>query len=344
MKAESDNLRDIAQRMVTRGKGILAADESSGTIEKRFAAVGVESSPQKRREYREALFAAEEAVKTHISGVILFEETLRQHTEEGTPLVDLITSQKAIAGIKVDKGLTPLEDSENSRETRTRGLEGLSDRLWDYREKGCAFAKWRAIFTIDDGMPSRRALQANADGLATYARRCQTVGLVPIVEPEVLMEGGHDITRCASATAAALRAVFEALEQEGVALEAVVLKPNMVTPGDKCRARASASEIAAQTLACLRENVPAEVAGIAFLSGGQGDKEATENLNAINVLAKSEGAPWPLTFSFGRALQAEALRAWSGDSANIPAAQAAFTHRARMNALACVGEWTAELE
>ena len=339
MKA-SMNMEETAGRRVARGRGILAADESSGTIEKRFAAVGVASSPETRREYREMLLRTGEALRECISGVILFEETLRQQAGDGTPLVDVIRAAGALPGIKVDQGRAPLEGGGEG-EDFTRGLEGLGDRLRDYRENGAVFAKWRAVFHIGDGRPSPQAVRVNGDALAAYARCCQEAGLVPIVEPEVLMQGSHDIDRCAAASREVLRAVFAALQGEGVALEAVVLKPSMVTPGDACPERASSAEIAEKTLACLREAVPAAVPGIAFLSGGQGDVEATANLNAINAAGD---APWALTFSYGRALQAEALRAWGGKGENIPAAQAAFLKRARMNARACTGEWSADME
>ena len=337
-------MEETARRMVARGKGILAADESSATIEKRFASIGLASSPESRCAYREMLLRCGDALREYISGVILFEETLRQRTADGTPLVDLISGSDSLAGIKVDKGLAPLED-DNSRETLTKGLEGLSDRLWEYRENGAVFAKWRGVYRIGDRMPSRRALSVNAERLASYAKRCQEAGLVPIVEPEVLMDGDHDIDHCGTVTLAVLRAVYEALAREGVRLQATVLKPNMVTPGEDCSRRADSKEIAEKTLACLSAVVPAEVPGIAFLSGGQKDVEATENLNAINVLKNaSSDAPWALTFSFGRALQAEALHAWGGKQENIPAAQAKFLKRARMNAKASTGTWSAEME
>ena len=334
---------EIALRMVARGKGILAADESSGTIAKRFASIEVESTEEKRREYRELLFRSNDALRECISGVILFDETLRQNAGDGTPLVDVIRGADVLAGIKVDQGLAPIK--EGGIENFTNGLEGLPDRLKEYRELGAVFTKWRAVFHIGESMPSQNAITRNADLLAKYAKCCQQAGLVPIVEPEVLMEGNHDIDSCSDASTSVLHEVFGALEREGVRLEAVVLKPNMVTPGDACARRATSEEIAEKTLACFHKTVPAAVPGIAFLSGGQKDVEATENLNAINALANASGkAPWALTFSFGRALQAGALQAWGGEEANIPAAQAEFHKRAQMNSKASLGEWSASIE
>ena len=334
---------EVALRMVVRGRGILAADESSGTIARRLASIDVVSTEEKRREYREMLFRSSNALRECISGVILFDETLRQNAGDGTPLVDLIREAGVLAGIKVDQGVVPLK--EDSAETVTGGLEGLFDRLEEYRKLGAVFAKWRAVLRIGEAMPSPDATVRNASLLAKYAKCCQQAGLVPIVEPEVLMEGGHDINCCNDVTASVLHEVFGALEREDVRLEAIVLKPNMVTPGDACARRATSEEIAEKTFDCLRNTVPAAVPGIAFLSGGQKDVEATENLNAINALANASGsAPWALTFSFGRALQAGALQIWAGDEVNIAAAQAEFYKRARMNSKAALGEWSASME
>ena len=349
------DLRNIAKRMVARGKGILAADESLGTIEKRFAAIKLASSEQTRRDYREILLRALEGGdeggdaqgdapangREYVSGVILFEETLCQHAEDGTALVDVIRNAGALPGIKVDRGLVPLPGGGEG-EMRTRGLSGLSSRLRIQSARGALFAKWRAVFHIGSDMPSNCAIQTNSKALAVYARQCQDVGLVPIVEPEVLMQGEHGIEQCAMSSAAVLNSVFAALQSEGVDLEAVVLKPNMVTSGDSHSRRDTPEEVAEHTLSCLRATVPAFVPGIAFLSGGQGDVEATANLNAINALAGK--APWMLTFSFGRALQAAALRVWGGKRENAAAAGAAFLHRAHMNAAACRGAWTPDME
>lgn len=342
-KTDMSSMEETAKRMVARGKGILAADESFGTIAKRFASIGIVASAENRREFRELLFRTREALQECVSGVILFEETWRQNAADGIRLVDLIRETGAIPGIKVDQGLAPL-DGKASSETFTKGLEGLSDRLSEFSESGALFAKWRAVFRIDDGMPSNRALSLNSDGLASFAKQCQEVGLVPIVEPEVLMEGQHDIDQCGTASAAVLSAVFKALRREDVRLEAIVLKPNMITPGESSSKRVDCNTIAEKTLSCFSEAVPSMVPGIAFLSGGQKDVEATANLNAINLLSNKLDMPWALTFSFGRALQAGALRTWKGRKENIPAAQAEFHKRACMNAKASVGIWSADLE
>ena len=335
---------EIALRMVARGRGILAADESSSTIAKRLASIDVASTKEKRREYREILFRSSDALRECISGVILFDETLRQHAEDGTPLVDLIREAGVLVGIKVDNGMTRFEVG-NLGEPITVGLDELGERLEEYKKLGAVFAKWRAVFLIGEETPSISAMASNSEYLAKYAKCCQQAGLVPIVEPEVLMEGSHDINRCAKVSEMVLKHVFMALGRENVRLEAIVLKPNMVTPGDVCERRASSKEIAERTFTCLRNTVPATVPGIAFLSGGQKEVEATENLNALNVLANaSGGAPWALTFSFGRALQAGTLRAWAGEEANAAAAQVEFYKRARMNSKAALGEWSASME
>jgi fructose-bisphosphate aldolase class I len=333
-----DQLASIAQAMVVRGKGILAADESTPTLAKRFTAWGIESSAETRRDYRELLFRSQEAIKSNISGVILFDETIRQTTADGTPLVKLIEAADAIPGIKVDAGARPLAGFPG--ETITEGLDGLRDRLRDYYALGARFAKWRAVIDIGENIPTAFALEANAHALARYAALCQEADLVPIVEPEVLMDGAHDLERCAEVTECVLKAVFMRLYEARVQLEGIVLKPNMTIPGKKCARQASPEQVARATLRVLRNCAPAAVPGIAFLSGGQSDVEATANLDAINRL----GGPWALTFSYGRALQAAPLRVWSGKSDNAPAAQAAFAHRAHMNALAAQGRWSDNAE
>lgn len=335
------NLHDIAASMVTRGQGILAADESTGTIRKRFESIQVDCTPANRCDYRELLFRSE-AMKDAISGVILFEETLDQTAPDGTRLVDLITAAGAIPGIKVDKGAKPLAGQPG--ETVTEGLDGLRERLAVYRDKGARFAKWRAVIAIGDGRPGWNAVKANAHALARYAALCQEAGIVPIVEPEVAMDGpeaSHDIDRCAEVSRQVLNTVFRELHDAGVDLEGIILKPNMIVPGQQSGQRAGIEEVAEKTLACLRAEVPAAVPGIAFLSGGQSDLEATAHLNAMNAAGN---LPWTLTFSYGRALQAAALKAWSGKAENSMAAQAAFAHRARMNGLAACGQWSESLE
>ena len=339
MKSE---LGDIAAKMVTPGKGILAADESTGTIAKRFEQIDVESTEASRRDYREMLLRAGEAMSQYISGVILFDETLRQEAADGTPLVKLIAAAGAVPGIKVDTGAKALAGCPG--EKITEGLDGLRERLAEYHRIGARFAKWRAVIEIDDGKPSWACVKANAHALARYAALCQEAGIVPIVEPEVLMDGPvarHSIDDCRKVTEWTLNTVFDELYEANVALEGIVLKPNMVIAGQKAPVQASADEVAEQTVACLRASVPAAVPGIAFLSGGQSDEQASEHLSLINQIG---GTPWALTFSYGRALQQSALKAWRGRSANVPAAQAAFTHRARMNALATQAGWKRELE
>jgi len=337
----SERLEDIARAMVADGKGILAADESSGTIKKRFDAIGVESTETNRRDYRELLFRSAEAMKVHISGVILYDETIRQKAADGTPLVDLIRAAGAIPGIKVDKGAKPLPGFPG--DTVTEGLDGLAERLAEYHGLGARFAKWRAVIDIDAaaGVPSAAAIGANAHALARYAGLCQAAGIVPIVEPEVLMDGAHDIDTCYGVTKAVLLEVFHELQAMKVGLEGMVLKPNMVISGKKSGRRDSPEKVADMTIRLFREVVPAAVPGIAFLSGGQSDEEATANLNAINAIGPH---PWKLTFSYGRALQAAPQKAWAGKKENVAAAQAAFAHRARMNGLAAQGKWTETLE
>jgi fructose-bisphosphate aldolase, class I len=332
-------LHKIAEAMTAPGRGILAADESTGTIKKRFDAIGVESTADNRRDYRELLFRSSEAMSKHISGVILYDETVRQQARDGTPLVKLIAAAGSIPGIKVDKGTKPLPFCP--AEVITEGLDGLRERLVEYRGLGAKFAKWRAVIDIGAGIPSYNCIKSNAHALARYAALCQDEDIVPIVEPEVLMDGDHDIGRCEMITEWVLKTVYEELYYGRVQLEGTVLKPNMVVPGKKCAKRASVEEVAEKTVRVLKACVPAAVPGIAFLSGGQSDEEATAHLDAINRIGEF---PWRLTFSYGRALQAAPQKAWSGKSENVAAAQRAFSHRARMNGLATLGQWKADLE
>jgi fructose-bisphosphate aldolase class I len=332
-------LNKVAEAMVAPGRGILAADESTGTIKKRFDSIGVESTPITRRDYREMLFRSAEAMSKRISGVILYDETIRQNAKDGTPLVKVIAQAGSLPGIKVDKGIEPLPFCPN--EVITGGLDGLRERLVEYRELGAKFAKWRAVIDIGPGIPSYGCLMANAHALARYAALCQDEDIVPIVEPEVLMDGDHDADRCALVSEWLLKTVFEQLFCQKVALEGIVLKPNMVVPGKKSPKQASVEEVAEKTLRVLKASVPAAVPGIAFLSGGQSDAEATAHLDAINKLGP---LPWRVTFSYGRALQAAPLKTWSGKPENVAAAQRAFGHRAAMNGLAMLGQWKADLE
>jgi fructose-bisphosphate aldolase class I len=332
-------LNQVAKAMVAPGRGILAADESSGTIKKRFDAIGAESTNDTRRDYREMLFRSTEAMSKYISGVILYDETIRQSAKDGTPLVKIIEKAGALPGIKVDKGIKPLPFCPN--EVITEGLDGLRERLIEYRGLGAKFAKWRAVIDIAAGIPTHTCILTNAHALARYAALCQDEGIVPIVEPEVLMDGDHDIDRCYAATEWTLKRVFEQLYDQRVALEGMVLKPNMVVAGKKCGKRAGIEEVADKTLRVLKACVPAAVPGIAFLSGGQSDEDATAHLDAMN---KSGGLPWGLTFSYGRALQAAPQKAWAGKSENVATAQRAFAHRAMMNSLAARGQWKSELE
>lgn len=332
-------LNRIATAMVAPGKGILAADESSGTIKKRFDAIGVESTEDNRRDYREMLFRSKEAMRQYISGVILYDETIWQDAKDGTPLVKLIESSGAIPGIKVDEGTQALPMCPG--ETVTVGLDKLADRLKKYYERGARFAKWRAVIDIGGGIPSMTAISVNAHALARYAALCQAAQIVPIVEPEVLMDGDHDIDRCYEVTSRVLDKTFQELRVQRVALEGMVLKPNMAISGKKCARQASVEEVAEKTIRLLKACVPAAVPGIAFLSGGQSDEEATAHLNAMHKLGS---LPWGLTFSYGRALQAAPQKAWSGKAENVVAGQNAFSHRARMNGLASKGEWQSSLE
>jgi len=332
-------LNQTARELVAPGKGILAADESSGTIKKRFDSIGCESTEDSRRAYREMLFTTDGAAK-YVSGVILFDETIRQAASDGRPLAGILAEQGIIHGIKVDKGTTKLAKSPD--ELVTDGLDGLRTRLVEYRDLGGRFAKWRAVITIGSHIPSRLCLDVNAHALARYAALCQDEGIVPIVEPEVLMDGDHSLERCYQVTCDTLHRVFDALYDQRVELSGMLLKPNMVVPGKgHAGSPVSPETVADATLSCFRMVVPAAVPGIVFLSGGQGDEEATANLNAINARGAQ---PWQLSFSYGRALQAAALSAWKGSDANADAGRKAFLHRARMNGLAREGKWTADAE
>jgi fructose-bisphosphate aldolase class I len=332
------SMTGTARALVAPGKGILAADESSPTIAKRLAAIGLESTEPRRRGYRELLFGTP-GLGEFISGVILFDETIRQQTADGIPFPELLQKQGIIPGIKVDAGTKPLAGFPG--DVVTEGLDGLRGRLEEYAALGARFAKWRAVIRIGDSQPSPTCIEANAHALARYAALVQEAGLVPIVEPEVLMDGAHDLERCAEVTVAALRAVYEQLGRHRVVLEATLLKPNMVLPGEDCPRPASDEQIAERTLTAFRQVVPAAVPGIVFLSGGQSDQEATSRLNALNSLGPQ---PWQLSFSFGRALQAPVLRAWAGDDANRDVAQAALLKRARLNGAARRGSYRPDME
>ena len=335
---ELNNIEEIASYIVSDGKGILAADESNPTCGKRFDTIGVENIESNRRDYREMLFRAS-GLKDNIGGVILFDETLRQNAKDGTPLIDIMNAAGAIPGIKVDKGLIPISDG--SDEVITQGLDGLNDRLEEYAAIGAKFTKWRAVIKIGNDMPSDQCIDGNADALAEYAKLAQNNGLVPIVEPEILMDGDHTIDQSFKASSRALASLFNSLKAKGVNLKGVLLKPSMVTPGSEATLKASVEDVANMTLKSLKENVPAEVPGITFLSGGQTEIEATQHLDAMNKIG---GFSWKLSFSFGRALQAGALKAWSGDSGNAFIAQDILSHRAKMNNLAAQGNWIIDLE
>jgi fructose-bisphosphate aldolase class I len=342
MKETAMNAQEMettVRALTVPGKGILAADESTGTIEKRFKGVNVPCTEETRRVYRETLFTTP-GLGEFISGVILFEETLKQENAAGVPLPQLLVGQGIVPGIKVDKGTMALPGFPG--EKVTQGLDGLAERLAEYKKSGARFAKWRAVLAIGAGIPTPQGIAANAEVLARYAAICQEQGLVPIVEPEVLMDGDHDITICAHITEETLHAVFHALHRDRVVLELMLLKPNMVLPGATCPLQATPEEVAAATLACLRRTVPAAVPGIHFLSGGQQDEVATANLNAINVSAGK--APWQLSFSYARALQAPALKAWRGMVANQAAGQQALAKRARLNGAARRGQYSAAME
>ncbi|KAF2879361.1 hypothetical protein ILUMI_26808 [Ignelater luminosus] len=333
--ALQDELRQIANAIVAPGKGILAADESVGTMGKRLANIGLENNEENRRKYRQLLFTADKAVAQHISAVILFHETLYQKADNGTPFVELLKQTGIIPGIKVDTGVVPLFGSED--ECTTQGLDDLGKRCIQYKKDGCQFAKWRCVLKINKNTPSYQAILENANVLARYASICQASGLVPIVEPEILIDGDHDIERCQKVTETVLAAVYKALNDHHVYLEGTLLKPNMVTQGQSHSKKCSPQEIAAATVTALSRTVPAAVPGITFLSGGQSEEEASVNLDAIN---KYQGKkPWALSFSYGRALQASVLRAWGGKDANVAAGQAELLKRAKVNGEAALGKY-----
>ena len=332
-------LNKIAKSMVAPGKGILAADESTSTIEKRLTSINVTSTEETRRDYREMLFTADGAEK-YISGVILYDETLRQKAKDGTPLVDILNKRGIIPGIKVDKGIQPLQGTDG--EKITEGLDGLGKRMAEYHQLGARFAKWRAVLNIANGKPSRQAIVANAEALARYAGICQANNIVPIVEPEILMDGDHDLAASFAATERTLHAVFEQLALHNVVLEGMILKPGMVIQGESCKTAASIDEVADATVQVLKRCVPSAVPGIAFLSGGQSDELASAHLGAMN--ARHPNLPWALTFSYGRALQALPLKLWGGKAANVANAQKGYLHRAKLNGMAAQGKYEAKLE
>ena len=332
------NIEEIAAFIVADGKGILAADESNPTCGKRFDSIGVESTETTRRDYREMLFRSS-GMEGNIGGVILFDETIRQLASDGTLLREIISNQSALAGIKVDKGLQPIEGCPG--ETLTIGLDGLDGRLKDYALMDAKFTKWRAVINIGEGTPTDHCIDLNMQALADYAKCAQDNGMVPIVEPEVLMDGVHSIEQCYEASARSLKSLFVHLEKNEVNVKGTILKPNMVTSGKDCSEQAGMDEVAARTLECLTNNIPAELPGVTFLSGGQSELLATAHLDAMNKIG---GFPWKLSFSYGRALQAAALKAWGGKSENVFTAQENFSHRARMNKLASLGKWEEALE
>jgi len=335
------DLAQTAEALVAPGKGILAADESTSTIKKRFDAIGVENAEPNRRAYRELLFRTP-GIAQFISGVILYDETIRQKAADGTPLVKILKDQGIVPGIKVDVGAKPLAFSPG--EVVTEGLDGLRERLIEYRELGAVFSKWRAVITIGDGIPTPYCIAANAHALARYAALSQEQKIVPMVEPEVLMDGSHSIERCYEVSLATLREVFAQLAAQRVRLEGMLLKASMVLSGKDATNRAAPDEVARYTVTCFRESVPAAVPGIVFLSGGQSDEEATVNLDAINRYAAKVGAPWQLSFSYGRGLQAAPQKAWSGKTENVAAAQRAFFHRAKLTAAARMGKYSPAME
>jgi fructose-bisphosphate aldolase class I len=334
----SHELAATAQAMVAPGQGILAADESTGTITKRFEKVGIESTEQSRRDYRELLVTAPNA-GDYISGVILYDETIRQESSDGKPFVQMLNDVGIMPGIKVDTGAKPLALSPD--EKVTEGLDGLRDRIEEYVEMGARFAKWRAVITIGEGIPTQYCIRTNAHALARYAALCQEGGLVPIVEPEVLIDGDHTIERCYEVTDATLHAVFNELHAQRIDFTKMILKPNMVISGKDCPEQAGVEEVAEQTLRCLRRNVPADVPGVAFLSGGQSPEQATAHLNAMNQIG---GVPWQIAFSYARALQQQAMEIWKGDNSNKEAAQEAFSFRARLVSLARQAEYKPDME
>jgi fructose-bisphosphate aldolase, class I len=335
----SDDLESVALTLVAEGKGILAADETIPTLTRRFDTLGVKSTEQSRRTYREMLFTSPGAAE-FISGVIMYDETIRQKSSRGAPLAQALAVQGVLPGIKVDTGAKPLAGSRD--ETITEGLDGLRDRLSEYQTMGARFAKWRAVIRITDSLPSSACVTANAHALARYAALCQEQKLVPIVEPEVLMDGPHKIERCEEVTGVVLRSVFDALFEQDVALEGMLLKPNMIVAGKACASQPSIDEVATATLRCLRRHVPAAVPGIVFLSGGQNARLATVHLNAINRLPGPK--PWKISFSYGRALQDPALEAWHGRDENLAAGQAALCRRVSCNGAASVGKYTEDME
>ena len=333
------SLEEIAQKMVADGKGILAADESTGTIKKRFDTIALESTEDNRRDYREMLFRSDEAMQSAISGVILYDETIRQKAADGTTLVSLIERAGSIPGIKVDAGAKDMAGHPN--EKVTEGLDGLRERLEEYFKLGARFAKWRAVINIGDGIPSRACITANTHALARYAALCQESGIVPIVEPEVIMDGPHTVETCYEVTSSVLTALYAQLDEQNVHLEGSILKPNMIVSGTECPTKASVQQVAEMTLDCFNKCVPQAVPGIVFLSGGQSDELATAHLDAMNKMGPHS---WKISFSYGRALQGAPLKTWGGKPENIIAAQAAFTHRAAMNKLAALGKWDPNLE
>jgi fructose-bisphosphate aldolase class I len=339
MSVSTTDLESVARALVARGKGILAADESQSTMAKRLAALGIENTEEQRRRYRQMLFTAP-GLGSFISGVILFDETVRQRADDGTPFPEVLTRQGIAPGIKVDKGTKPLAGAPG--ELITEGLDGLRERLSEYRALGARFAKWRAVITIGSGIPSPYCLETNAHALARYAVLCQEAGLVPIVEPEVLMDGDHSIARCFAVSEPTLRTVFSALVDHGVVLEAMLLKASMVLPGKGCPQQVGVQEVAEATSRCVRRTVPVAVPGIVFLSGGQDEVHATAHLNAMNAMPGVQ--PWALSFSYARALQATAMRTWQGQARNVRAAQDALAHRARCNSAAREGRYTPEME
>ena len=332
------DLNEIAMYIVSDGKGILAADESTGTIKKRFDSINTESTEKIRRDYREMLFQAE-GMKNNIGGVILFEETLKQNAADGTSLVNVISNQGALPGIKVDKGLILM--NEDSEETVTNGLDDLNQRCQEFHEIGAKFTKWRAVITIGDNIPTDACINENMLRLADYAKIVQSNNMVPIVEPEVLMDGSHSIDDCYNVTSRVLKSLFQHLKDKNVDIKGTILKPNMIISGTNCTEQAGVQEVAEKTVKCLLENVPEDLPGIAFLSGGQSDIDATAHLDAMNKIG---GFPWKLSFSYGRALQQAALKAWMGKEENMNNAQAAFSHRALMNKNAALGKWNKDLE
>jgi fructose-bisphosphate aldolase class I len=338
MSDRIEELKSTAQAMVEPGRGILAADESTPTIGKRFAKLGIESTEENRRSYREMFFTADR-ISDYVSGVILYDETIRQSASDGTPFPQLLKSMGIVPGIKVDTGAKELAGAPG--EKITEGLDGLRDRLAEYYELGARFAKWRAVITIGEGIPSYYCIHANAHALARYAALCQEASIVPIVEPEVLMDWSNDVDECERVTRKTLHEVFDQLYWQRILFEGMVLKPNMIVSGIKCPDQAGVEEVAQRTLSVLKDQVPASVAGIAFLSGGQSDEAASSHLNAMNQIG---GAPWPLTFSYGRALQSAAMQTWAGKSENLSAGQQAALLRAKCNSAATYGKYSEEME